>query len=166
MTAASVQSCLCKDVNHFFGAGPLRRQILFDVTADIFPGEIIMVMGPSGSGKTTLLTLIGALRTAAGGSLRVLNTELRSAARTALTAIRQRIGFIFQEHHLLESLSARQNVQMSLGGAGLIHSGDPAPVRRDAGRSGARGPYRRQPDEPLRRATPTCRRCPRAGTPP
>jgi putative ABC transport system ATP-binding protein len=106
-------------VNHFFGEGPLRRQILFDVTADIFPGEIIMVMGPSGSGKTTLLTLIGALRTAAGGSLRVLNTELRSAARAALTAIRQRIGFIFQEHHLLESLSARQNVQMSLGGAGL-----------------------------------------------
>ena len=52
----------------------------------------------------TLLTLIGALR---------------SAARATLTAIRQRIGFIFQEHHLLDSLSARQNVQMSLGAAAL-----------------------------------------------
>jgi putative ABC transport system ATP-binding protein len=110
--------CL-QGVDHFFGAGPLHKQILFNVTADIFPGEIIMVMGPSGSGKTTLLTLIGALRTAAKGSLRVLGTELRGAAHASLTAIRRRIGFIFQEHHLLESLSARQNVQMSLGPAGL-----------------------------------------------
>jgi len=106
-------------VDHFLGAGALRKQILFDVSADIHPGELVMVMGPSGSGKTTLLTLMGALRTTVRGSLRVLGAELRGANSAALIAVRQRIGFIFQTHLLLESLSARQNVQMALGASGL-----------------------------------------------
>ena len=49
-------------VNHYFGSGTLRKQILFDVEAAIFPGEIVIMTGPSGSGKTTLLTLVGGLR--------------------------------------------------------------------------------------------------------
>jgi putative ABC transport system ATP-binding protein len=49
-------------VQHTFGTGDVRRQVLFDVNLDVMPGEIVIMTGPSGSGKTTLLTLIGALR--------------------------------------------------------------------------------------------------------
>jgi putative ABC transport system ATP-binding protein len=104
-----------QNVNHWYGSGPLRRQILFDVSADIFPGEIVIISGPSGSGKTTLLTLTGALRSVAEGSLRVLDHELRGASDQQLLGIRENIGFIFQAHNLLEALTARQNVQMALG---------------------------------------------------
>src|SRR5208337_4704796 len=70
--------------------------------------------GPSGSGKSTLLTLIGALRSAQEGSLRVLECELRAARAAALEQVRREIGYIFQDHNLIEALSARQNVEMAL----------------------------------------------------
>src|SRR5215831_18103319 len=102
-----------RNVNHYYGAGPLRRQILFDVSADIFPGEIVIINGPSGSGKTTLLTLAGALRSVEEGSLRILDSELSNASNQDLVRTRSNIGFIFQAHNLLDALTARQNVQMS-----------------------------------------------------
>jgi putative ABC transport system ATP-binding protein len=104
-----------RDVSHFYGAGVLRRQVLFDISCDIWPGEIVIVTGPSGSGKTTMLTLAGALRGVESGSMRVLDEELRGAGARSLVRIRENIGFIFQAHNLLNSLTARQNVQMSLG---------------------------------------------------
>ncbi|MCI0634548.1 MAG: ATP-binding cassette domain-containing protein, partial [Actinobacteria bacterium] len=55
-------------VDHWYGEGTLRRQVLFDVSAVIRSGEIVILSGPSGSGKTTLLTLIGALRSTQSGS--------------------------------------------------------------------------------------------------
>ena len=66
-------------LNHAYGKGELRKQILFDVEVEIRSGEIVIVTGPSGSGKTTLLTLVGALRSAQDGSVRVLGHELRNA---------------------------------------------------------------------------------------
>jgi len=104
-----------RDVSHFYGSGALNRQVLFDVSCDIWPGEIVIVTGPSGSGKTTLLTLAGALRAVESGSMRVLDQELNGAGGLTLVRIRENIGFIFQAHNLLNSLTARQNVQMSLG---------------------------------------------------
>jgi len=101
-------------VNHYYGSGRLRKQILFEVSTKIEPGEIVIMMGPSGSGKTTLLTLIGALRSTQEGSMRVLGQELRNAANARLVSLRRNIGYIFQAHNLLNSLTARQNVQMSL----------------------------------------------------
>jgi putative ABC transport system ATP-binding protein len=103
-----------RHVNHFFGEEPLRRQILFDISTDIHPGEIVITMGPSGSGKTTLLTLIGALRTVQEGSLTMLGHELRGASRHVQMGVRKNVGFIFQAHNLLDSLTARQNVEMRL----------------------------------------------------
>jgi len=101
-------------LNHFFGKGNLRKQILFDVSTEISRGEIVIVTGPSGSGKTTLLTLIGALRSAQQGSVRVLGEELRNARPRALENVRRQIGFIFQQHNLLAALSAVQNVELGL----------------------------------------------------
>jgi putative ABC transport system ATP-binding protein len=101
-------------VSHFFGTEPLRKQILFDISTDVFPGEIVITMGPSGSGKTTLLTLIGALRSVQEGSLVTLDQELNGASRRAQISVRTQIGFIFQAHNLLDALTACQNVQMRL----------------------------------------------------
>jgi putative ABC transport system ATP-binding protein len=101
-------------LNHSFGKGSLRKQILFDINTEIPRGEIVIVTGPSGSGKTTLLTLVGALRAAQQGSVRVLGKELRGARPKTLEAVRQQIGFIFQQHNLLDALSALQNVELGL----------------------------------------------------
>lgn len=103
-----------KYLNQYFGNGGLRRQILRNINLEIQPGEIIILSGPSGSGKTTLLTLIGGLRTVTEGSLKVFNQELRGASDAQLIKIRRHIGYIFQSHNLLRSLTARQNVQMSI----------------------------------------------------
>jgi putative ABC transport system ATP-binding protein len=101
-------------VSHAYGEGALRSEILHGVSAEIHPGEIVILTGPSGSGKTTLLTLIGALRSGQEGSLRVLGEELVGAGRAALVRVRRQIGYIFQHHNLLDALTATQNVQMAL----------------------------------------------------
>jgi putative ABC transport system ATP-binding protein len=101
-------------LNHFFGAGDARKQVIFDINLTIAKGSLTILMGPSGSGKTTLLTLIGALRDVQEGSVGVLAKELRDADEAALVQLRQRLGFIFQAHNLHESLTATQNVLMGL----------------------------------------------------
>ena len=102
------------NLEHSFGEGDLCRQILFDIKLTLQSGEVVIMKGPSGSGKTTLLTLIGALRSAQSGTLKVLNQELVGANKNDLVKIRRNIGYIFQAHNLLASLTARQNVQMSM----------------------------------------------------
>jgi putative ABC transport system ATP-binding protein len=105
---------VAEGVSHFYGRGVLRKQVLFDVSLDIEPGEIVIMTGPSGSGKTTLIALMGALRSCQEGSLRVLGREMRGARHGQLVDLRRSIGYIFQAHNLIESLTARQNVAMSL----------------------------------------------------
>jgi putative ABC transport system ATP-binding protein len=101
-------------VSHFFGEGEARRQVLIDINLKIQPGEIVIMTGPSGSGKTTLLTLIGALRTVQKGELTVLGRPLHSVSPTGQVEVRRRIGFIFQGHNLLQSLTARENIEKAL----------------------------------------------------
>jgi len=102
------------DLNHYYGSGDLRKQVLFDNRLEVRAGEIIIMTGPSGSGKTTLLTLTGTLRTVQEGSLQVLGKELLGATNDELVATRRDIGFIFQAHNLFASLTAFQNVRMGM----------------------------------------------------
>lgn len=102
------------NLQHYYGTGELRKQVLFDNTLEIYPGEIIIMTGPSGSGKTTLLTLIGTLRRAQEGELFVLDRPLHQATNSDLLHLRREIGFIFQAHNLFDSLTATQNVKMAL----------------------------------------------------
>ncbi|MBI1346279.1 ATP-binding cassette domain-containing protein [bacterium] len=90
------------------------KQVLFDIDLDIWPGEIVLLTGPSGCGKTTLLSLIGGLRTVQSGELTVLGHSLHGSPAGELVEVRRHIGFIFQMHNLMEFLTARQNVQMTL----------------------------------------------------
>jgi putative ABC transport system ATP-binding protein len=103
-----------RNLQHHFGQGELRKQVLYDNNLDVYGGEIVMMTGPSGSGKTTLLTLIGALRSVQEGSMEVLGHELHHATPSQLVLTRRDIGFIFQAHNLFESLTALQNVRMAL----------------------------------------------------
>jgi len=102
------------NLSHFFGEGKLKKQILFDIDLVLNSGEVIILKGPSGSGKTTLLTLMGGLRSPQVGSLKVFGEELVGAKKKKLVETRRNIGYIFQAHNLLASLTAKQNVQMSL----------------------------------------------------
>lgn len=103
-----------KNLNHYYGKGILKKQTLFDIKLEIYSGEIVIMTGPSGSGKTTLLSLIGGLRSVQEGSLKFLGQELYGAKQKQLVQVRRQIGYIFQAHNLLEFLTARQNVQMSV----------------------------------------------------
>ena len=118
-----------RGLNHAYGKGKLRKQILFDIDTEIPEGEIVIVTGPSGSGKTTLLTLVGALRAAQEGSVRVMGEELCGARPGTLERVRRQIGFIFQQHNLLGALTAEQNVELGLRASGR-HGGEGARRRR------------------------------------
>ena len=117
----------CRNVDFYFGHGETRKQILFGVSFDIRAGEVVLLNGPSGSGKTTLLTLIGALRAIPHGELTVLGHPLHAIAKSELSVVRRRIGFIFQAHNLLNFLTVRQNVELILQVHPEIHVSD----RRD-----------------------------------
>jgi putative ABC transport system ATP-binding protein len=106
-------------VNHYFGEGETRTQVLFDNKLAVQPGELVIISGPSGCGKTTLLTLIGGLRTLQEGNIEIWDAvedryrSLVGAGEQELVQVRQMIGFIFQRHNLFESLTALQNVRMA-----------------------------------------------------
>jgi len=99
------------NLNHYFGETNLRKQVLFDVNLEIAPGEIVIMTGSSGSGKTTLLTLMGGLRSAQEGSLKILNQEIVGAGKQKLLKIRRNIGYIFQAHNLMTFLTAKKKCE-------------------------------------------------------
>src|SRR5262249_34234200 len=106
-------------VNHSFGAGETRTQVLFDNNLGVQPGELVIISGPSGCGKTTILTLIGGLRTLQEGNIEIWDVaggnyrSLVGMGEEELVGVRKMIGFIFQRHNLFESLTALQNVRMA-----------------------------------------------------
>jgi putative ABC transport system ATP-binding protein len=114
MLSISLPAITIQGLNHSFGQGKLKKQVLFDLNLDIDTGEIVIMTGPSGSGKTTLLTLVGGLRSAQSGSLQILGQELAGASAKDLTIARKHHGYIFQAHNLHGSLTALQNVKMGL----------------------------------------------------
>jgi len=101
-------------LNHYFGTGDLKKQVLYDIHLEIKAGEVVIMTGPSGSGKTTLLSLMGGLRSVQEGSLKILGQEMFGVGKGKMLKIRRQIGYIFQAHNLLKFLTAKQNVKMSL----------------------------------------------------
>ncbi|MBM3263733.1 MAG: ATP-binding cassette domain-containing protein [candidate division Zixibacteria bacterium] len=91
-----------------------RRPALSDCSFLFRSGEMTVLTGPSGAGKRTLLTLIGALRTMQTGSLCVLDREINGLSLSEQMRLRRQIGFIFQQHNLLEALTAIDNVRLAM----------------------------------------------------
>jgi putative ABC transport system ATP-binding protein len=100
-------------LNHYYGEGEARNQVLFGNSIEIPAGQLVVMTGPSGAGKTTLLTLIGALRSAQEGRIDVLGRDLSQLGGRDLVEVRRDIGFIFQMHNLFDALSAYENVKMA-----------------------------------------------------
>ena len=103
-----------RDLNFSFGSGELTQPVLKNVTISINKGEVVLMTGPSGSGKTTFLTIIGGLRQASNGSVKVLDQQLINSTEQVKVKVRQQTGYIFQQHNLLKPLTALQNVSMTL----------------------------------------------------
>jgi ABC-type lipoprotein export system ATPase subunit len=102
-----------RDLVRAFEDGRVRA--LDGVTFEVARGETVAVMGPSGSGKTTLLNLLGALDRPTAGRLAISGTEI--APGGDLDRLRAReIGFIFQLHNLIPTLSAIENVELPMMG--------------------------------------------------
>lgn len=103
-----------RNLHHSYAEGDGVKEVLHGVDLDFKKGEIAIIMGPSGSGKSTLLKLIGAQLTIQSGEIIVDGHNLHGADPAMLRKIRREIGFIFQSHHLLSSISVVQNVQLPL----------------------------------------------------
>ena len=94
--------------------GPASVTALDGIELDIGSGGAVALVGPSGSGKSTLLHLIAAMDRPSAGSLIVGGTEVSSLGAAAAARFRRRVGFVFQAFHLLDSLSAIDNVLVPL----------------------------------------------------
>ena len=98
-----------------YGSGETENEILHGIDLRLERGEFAALIGPSGSGKSTLLNLNGLLDQPSGGQLFIDGQETGQLDDTALTRLRgQRIGFVFQHHHLIPAFSALENVAMPL----------------------------------------------------
>lgn len=105
---------VAEGVCHSYDSGNCQSDILSDISLQISYGEFVSLVGPSGCGKTTLMTLIGGLKSLQSGSLKVLGHELNGCKDRELRAVRSKIGVIFQAHHLMEFLTASQNIQIAM----------------------------------------------------
>jgi len=110
-----------RNLTKSFGSGHTVVVAVDNVTLDIQPGEIILVMGPSGSGKTTLLSMLGGLLKPTQGTIEIDNADITTLKESALPEIRAlKIGFIFQAFNLLDALTVQENIlfpaQLHAGG--------------------------------------------------
>src|SRR5712691_8981236 len=107
-------------VTKVYGDVGARVLAVDDVSLDIAPGEIVLVMGPSGSGKTTLLAMCGALLRPTSGRISIDNLDITTVARRRLAGVRATsVGFVFQMFNLLESLTVLENVRIVMAVAGV-----------------------------------------------
>jgi putative ABC transport system ATP-binding protein len=111
--AAAEPAVRVHGLNHYYGEGEARNQVLFGNSIEIPAGQLVVMTGPSGAGKTTLLTLIGALRSVHEGRIELLGRDLSRLGGGDLVEVRRDIGFIFQMHNLFDALSAYENVKMA-----------------------------------------------------
>ena len=106
-------------VRKSFEGGRIRA--LEEISLRVEPGEIVALTGPSGCGKSTLLNMVGALDRPDAGRIQVGDVEV-TALRDPVEYRATTIGFVFQFHHLIPTLTALENVQLPLLGRGIARA--------------------------------------------
>jgi len=108
-----------KNVSKHYHEGAARVTALDGVSLSIARGDFVAIMGPSGSGKSTLLNIIGGLDNVSGGEVVLEGNRIDSLSEGSLVSVRRgKIAYIFQQYHLLSSLTALENVLLPLTFAG------------------------------------------------
>ena len=112
-----------------YGKGEGLVRAVDGVDLDVAPGETVAVMGPSGCGKSTLLHLLGGLDRPSGGEVWLAGRRIDDIGEKALARMRRTdVGFVFQAFHLMEELTAVENVELSA----LLAGRSPRAARRRA----------------------------------
>jgi putative ABC transport system ATP-binding protein len=124
----SAPSIVCSNVVRSFGAGATTVHVLKDLSLEIFPSELTLIIGPSGCGKSTLLAVLSGLLRPSSGRVIAHGTDLWSLGQAAIDRFRlAHCGFVFQGFNLFTSLTAHQQVMLPLNYAGI--AGDEADDR-------------------------------------
>jgi ABC-type lipoprotein export system ATPase subunit len=112
-----------------YGQGEGLVRALDGVDVDVTAGETLAVMGPSGCGKSTLLHLLGGLERPSGGEVWLAERRIDQLSEKTLARLRRHaVGFVFQAFHLMEELTARENVELPA----LLAGRSPGVARRRA----------------------------------
>lgn len=105
----------CKHLAKTYIDGELKVTVLTDINLNVQAGERVAILGRSGSGKSTLLHLLGGLDKPSGGNVYVTDQDIHALSEKKRCQLRnQKLGFIYQFHHLLPEFTALENVAMPL----------------------------------------------------
>jgi putative ABC transport system ATP-binding protein len=130
MTAPATDTAVALRLRDVVKEHPGGVKALRGVSIDINAGEQVAVVGPSGSGKTTMLTILGTLERPSEGDVIVAGRDAVGASDRELAGLRaHEIGFVFQDFHLQEVMTALDNVA-----TGMLYTGAPAADRKAAAR--------------------------------
>lgn len=116
-----------EDISKIYGVGETEVRALVDVNLSVEPSEYCAIMGASGSGKSTAMNMIGCLDRPTSGHYYLDNVDVAGLSDAELAHVRNlKIGFVFQQFHLLPQLTALENVMLP-----MVYAGVEANVRRD-----------------------------------
>lgn len=112
-----------KNVTKYYGTGNVVTKALDGITLSVEKGEFTAIMGASGSGKTTLLNVISTIDSISSGDISIEGAHLTEMKEKQLSAFRRdKLGFIFQEYNLLDTLTIGENIMLPLNLKRLNHS--------------------------------------------
>lgn len=114
-----------RDLHRIFGSGAARAHVLRGIDLDIHAGEFVAIVGGSGSGKSTLTNILGLLDRPSSGSCHLAGQDMAQLSRDAQAGLRNRlVGLVLQQHNLIPTLSALENVALPAS-----HTGQPKAAR-------------------------------------